>query len=141
MALHSLAVTIQILPGHSEAHTSTPDSVTTEIAKQRIDGMSDHQVHRPEIGREQENRNDHDGCSSLDFLERGRSHLLHLSAHVVVESLDPLRPRPDGRCQRVLFRNTRHGLFLLSFLPATASAVLAGRLKILAGAEGFEPPS
>src|SRR6266849_9679587 len=110
-----------------------------EITEHRINTVPDYQIHCPEIRREQENRDDDHNRSGPHFLERGRRDLLHLGAHVVVESLDPLWPGSDGRRQRVLFRNTRHGLFPLSFLLLTVYR--SGRPEILAGAEGFEPPS
>src|SRR6266849_2740902 len=85
---------------------SDPDSAMPEIAEHRVNPVPDHQVHRPEIRREQEHRDDHHRGGGPHFLERGRGHLLHLGAHVVVESPDPLRPRLDaiaeiaaGSCQ------------------------------------------
>src|SRR6266436_1843195 len=119
MALYLLAATIRILP-----RLCGSVSAMAEIAEHRINAVPDHQIDRPEIRREQENRDDHHRRRGLYFLERRRRDLLHLGAHVVVESLDPLWPGFDGRCQRILFRNTRHGLFLLSFFPVTTPAVL-----------------
>src|SRR5690242_15091584 len=88
--------------------TSDPSSflAMAEITEHRIDTVSDHQIHRPEIRREQENRDDDHNRGGLHFLERGRRDLFHLGADVAVESFDPLRPRLDaiaeiaaGSCQ------------------------------------------
>src|SRR5580704_15626622 len=74
---------------------SSRNSATAEIMKHPINTVPDHKIHGPEIRCEQKNRdNDHDR-SGLHFLERGRGHLFHLGAHVVVESLDPLGPGLD----------------------------------------------
>src|ERR1700693_2898603 len=71
-------------------------SVVSEITEHRVNGMADHQVHRPEIRRKQENCDNHHDRGCLHFLERGRRDLLHLGTHVVVESLDPLGPGLDA---------------------------------------------
>src|SRR5450755_3738972 len=67
----------------SNTFSSFPNSVMPEIAKHRVNPAPDYQVDRPEIRREQENRDDHNCRRGPDLLERGRSHLFHLGAHVV----------------------------------------------------------
>src|ERR1700730_6720857 len=114
------------------------NSVMPEIAEHRVNPVPDYQVHHPEIRSEQENRDNHHCRRGPHFLKRGRGHLLHLGAHIVVERLDPLRPGLEAiaetttrRCDQVshLLRLDSHSRPGLVF-PQT-----------LAGAEGFEPPS
>ena len=98
-------------------------------------------VNDRKVNAEQENRdNDHRG-GALYFLTRWRGDLAHLGAHVAVEALDTLRPGFDPGHKTVVIdtfddRRLRH---LIPVFPAPAGANYAR--QILAGAEGFEPPS
>ena len=105
-----------------------------EMLEQCIDPGTNRFVDQKEIQPEQEHGNDDDRGRGLHFLERGIVHLLHFSADVVVESLDPLGPG-FHRCHQFMFS---HGCHLLSTFRSYFRTCSS---KILAGAEGFEPPS
>src|SRR6266550_5045185 len=103
------------------------------ILEQIIDPGSDSVIHRPEIHSKKEDSDNHHRGRGPHFFERWRSHLFHLGAHVVVEVPGSFRPGFNRRRQPVLLRCNRHlASYSSLFLPLT---------KILAGAEGFEPPS
>src|SRR5438309_2025552 len=108
-------------------------STMHHILEQIINPGSDGVINRPEIHSKKEDSDNHHGSRGPNFLERWRSHLFHLGAHVVVEIPGSFRPGLNRRRQPVLLRCNRHLVPYSSlFLPLT---------KILAGAEGFEPPS
>src|SRR5260370_7753534 len=98
-----------------------------------LQAVADRQIDQLEINREQKHGDDHHRRRPLNCLARGRRPFLHLRAHVVVKAIDPLGPGPQRGCNRVLFYRCRHTFPLSSTAPS--------RAKILAGAEGFEPPS
>src|ERR1019366_9800576 len=104
-----------------------------EIMQHPLQAVADRQIHHPEKKREQEHGDDHHRRRPLDFLARRRRDFLHLRAYVVVKSPDPLGPGPQRGRNRVLFYCCRHTFPLSSTTPS--------RARILAGAEGFEPPS
>jgi hypothetical protein len=120
--------------------------MTLEKVKQGRDAVLNDKVDHEKVQRKNGNRDyDHGGRGS-HFFPRGRGHFAHFGAHVVVERPGALRPSLYRRYKCVLFRHGRHLLLLSSFfflLPSSRSVFSpahSGR-QILAGAEGFEPPS
>src|SRR5258706_4338038 len=99
--------------------------------EQAVQTAADRQIHNPEIECKQEHGDDDNCRRGLHFLARRRADLPHLRAHVVVKTLDALRPGPQRRRDRVLFYRCRHTF------PLSSTVTLFN----LAGAEGFEPPS
>src|SRR5579859_2542316 len=78
--------------------TSRTDVISTtrlEHTEQIAHAVLDQEVDHPEIEGENSNRDDHHRGRPLHFLQRGRGHLAHFVAHVVVEGLDPLGPGSD----------------------------------------------
>src|SRR5450432_3355003 len=104
------------------------------MLEQCIDPGADRFVDDKEVQPEQEHSNDDDGSRGLYFFEGGIVHLLHFGADVVVESLDPVGPG-FHRCHQFMFSHRCHPLSTFRSYFRTCSS------KILAGAEGFEPPS
>src|SRR5664279_4975567 len=99
--------------------------------QQAIEGRAQDLVDDGKVQAEQKDGDNHYGGRTLHFLARRRGDFLHLRAHIVVKALDALRPRLN-RTQLIVARYCVH--------PRN-SATLALRFQILAGAEGFEPPS
>src|SRR5579863_4724319 len=110
-----------------------------EIIEQIRHAVLNEVIDHGEVCRKNEYRNHDDGGRGLHFLPRRRRDLAHFAAHVVIESLDAIRPGLDlvaevaARCRQVrhFLRLDCHSYSLNLPLP----------LKNLAGAEGFEPPS
>ena len=112
-----------------------------QILEQVIDGAANGVVDDPEIETEQKHGNDdHDG-GGLDVLVGRRGHLLHLRANIVIESLDSLWPGLDLTADAFVAHYCRHRFrhLLQPFTAGVSLPFIAS--KLLAGAEGFEPPS
>src|SRR5713226_1278814 len=114
--------------------------VAGRSTEQPVDAVSQYVIHHRKIDPEEKDGDDDYGCGGAHFLERRRGHLLHLGAHVVVESLDPLRPGLQ-RAECAFFHDSRHQPFLLSGRISPPGPTKSALPKSLAGAEGFEPPS
>src|SRR5579859_4561823 len=75
--------------------TDVISTTRLEHTEQVAHAVLDEEVDHPEIEGENSNRDDHHRGRPLHFLQRGRGHLAHFVAHVVVEGLDPLGPGSD----------------------------------------------
>src|SRR5271167_1175008 len=100
--------------------------------------MLNDEVNHGKVQRENENRDHNHRGRGPNFLPRWRGYFAHFAAHVVVERLDALRPGLH-RSHECVFGHGGH-LILLSSCSVCACAARSSS-KILAGAEGFEPPS
>src|SRR5579883_3283372 len=76
-------------------------SAVPQGTEHEVDAAPDHKVDQPEIQAENKDRDDHHDRGGLHLFQRGRGHLLHLGADVVVEGLDLLRPGGDSPSQIV----------------------------------------
>ena len=66
--------------------------MTAKVVVQELDGLLNHVVDEEKINAENEYRDDHHCRGGLHFLPRWRRNLAGLGAHIVIESLNPLRP-------------------------------------------------
>ena len=113
-------------------------SMNFEEAEQRRNAVLNHKVDHGEIQREDEDRDyDHRGRGS-NFFPRGRGHLAHFSAHVVIEVPGLLGPGLYRRDKCVLFRHGRHLLLLSSRSVCYACAGRSGR-KLWQGRRDSNP--
>src|ERR1700722_12533467 len=81
------------------------DLMAPKIAVQKRDAPLDHIIDDEKVDSKNEYRDHHHRSGAAHFLPRRRGDLVHLGAHVVVESLYPLRPgfdlvseTPTGGC-------------------------------------------
>src|ERR1700691_3974159 len=117
------------------------DLVVPEIAVQKSDAPLNHVIDDEEIHSENEYRNHNHRGSGAHLFKRWRGDLTHLAAHVVVKRFDPLRPRLKPVSEIVARSRDRVCHLLLRLHCHTAPDRSQLPSKILAGAEGFEPPS
>src|SRR6266436_1485858 len=66
-----------------------------EIMEQTVKTAADREIHNPEIECKQEHGDDYNRRRGLNLFARRRVDLLHLRAHIVVKTLDALRPGLD----------------------------------------------
>src|SRR6267142_2383618 len=95
--------------------------MTLEIVEHVRNAVLNEIVDHSKVQREQEYRDDNHRGRGLNFLERRRGHLAHLGTHVVVKSLDAIRPCLHRGDKCVLFRHGCHLLLVPSQLCLLAS--------------------
>src|SRR5579885_1450466 len=99
-------------------------SAVPQGTEHEVDAAPDHKVDQPEIQAENKDRDDHHDRGGLHLFQRGRGHLLHLGADVVVEGLDLLRPGGDSPSQIVARLRSCHRLCHLLRLNSHAPHLL-----------------